>query len=86
MHRLNSTGEMVGGKEKIQPNAALQLYTLNAARATFEEAIKGTITAGKLADMVVLNADPTRLTADEFRNLQVDMTIIGGEVVWERNR
>jgi predicted amidohydrolase YtcJ len=86
MHRLNSTGEMVGGKEKIQPTAALQLYTLNAARATFEEAIKGTITAGKLADMVVLNADPTRLTADESRNLQVDMTIIGGKVVWEKNR
>ena len=86
MHRLNSTGEMVGGKEKIQPNAALQLYTINAARATFEEAIKGTITAGKLADMVVLNADPTQLTADEFRNLQVDMTIIGGKVVWEKNR
>jgi predicted amidohydrolase YtcJ len=36
--------------------------------------------------MVVLNADPTRLTADESRNLQVDMTIIGGKVVWEKNR
>jgi len=62
------------------------MYTLNAARATFEETIKGTITPGKLADLVVLNADPTRLRADEFRNLQVDKTIIGGKVVWEGNR
>jgi len=86
MHRLSATGEIVGGREKIQPTAALQMYTLNAARATFEETIKGTLTPGKLADLVVLNADPTRLTADEFRNLQVDNTIIGGKVVWERNR
>jgi predicted amidohydrolase YtcJ len=85
MHRLSATGEMVGGREKIQSTAALQMYTLNAARATFEEAIKGTISAGKLADMVVLNADPTRLTADEFKNLKVDKTIIGGKVVWEKN-
>jgi hypothetical protein len=62
------------------------MYTLNAARANFEETIKGTITPGKLADLAVLNADPTRLTADEFRNLQVDKTIIGGKVVWEKKR
>jgi hypothetical protein len=62
------------------------MYTLNAARANFEETIKGTITPGKLADLAVLNADPTRLIADEFRNLQVDKTIIGGKVVWEKKR
>jgi hypothetical protein len=84
MHRLSATGEIVGGREKIQFTAALQMYTLNAARATFEETIKGTITPGKLADLVVLNADPIQLAADEFRNLQVDKTIIGGKVVWER--
>jgi hypothetical protein len=86
MHRLSASGESVGGREKIQSTAALHMYTLNAARATFEETIKGTITPGKLADLVVLNADPTRLGADEFGNLQVDKTIIGGKVVWERNR
>jgi predicted amidohydrolase YtcJ len=86
MHRLSAAGDIVGGREKIESAAALQMYTLNAARAAFEESIKGTITPGKLADMVVLNADPTRLTADEFNTLQVDMTIIGGEVVWEKER
>jgi predicted amidohydrolase YtcJ len=84
MHRLSATGDIIGGRERIQPTAALQMYTLNAARATFEETIKGSITPGKLADLVVLNADPTRPRANEFRNLQVDKTIIGGEVVWEK--
>jgi predicted amidohydrolase YtcJ len=81
---LSATGDIVGGREKTPSTAALQMYTLNAARAAFEETIKGTITPGKLADLVVLNADPTRLRADEFRNLQVDKTIIGGKVVWEK--
>jgi len=85
IHRLSSTGDIVGGRQKIQPTAALQMYTVNAARATFEETIKGTVTAGKLADLVVLNSDPTRVAADEFKTLQVDMTIIGGKIVWEKN-
>ncbi|MDX2502503.1 MAG: amidohydrolase family protein, partial [Deltaproteobacteria bacterium] len=72
--------------QRIRPGAALQMYTLNAARATFEESIKGTITKRKLADLVVLNADPTRLAADAFKSLQVEMTIIGGKVVWEKER
>ena len=85
MHRLNSTGDIVGGREKIKPAEALQMYTLNAARATFEETFKGSITPGKLADLVILNQDPTRLTADGFKNLQIDMTIIGGKIVWEKD-
>jgi len=86
MHRLSATGDLVGGREKIQSTAALQMYTLNAAYANFEETIKGTISPGRLADLVVLNTDPTGLKADEFRNLKVDKTIIGGKIVWERKR
>ena len=84
MHRLSATGDIIGDREKIQATTALQMYTLSAARAAFEETIKGTITPGKLADLVVLNADPTRLGAAEFKNLQVEKTIIGGKVVWEK--
>ena len=85
MHRLSSTGDRVGGREKIKPAEALQMYTLNAARATFEETFKGSIAPGKLADLVVLNSDPARLKADEFKNLKVDMTIIGGKIVWDKD-
>jgi predicted amidohydrolase YtcJ len=86
MHRLSATGDLVGSRQKIRSTAAVQMYTLNAARATFEEFIKGTITPGKLADLVILNGDLTRPTADEFSNLQVDKTMIGGKVVWEKKR
>jgi len=59
------------------------MYTDYAARTTFEEKIKGSITPGKLADLVVLSGDPTKLPADEIKNIQVAMTVINGEVVWD---
>jgi len=58
------------------------MYTRNSSMATFEEKIKGSITPGKLADMVVLNGDPTRLPIDEIKDIKVEMTILDGEVVW----
>jgi predicted amidohydrolase YtcJ len=52
---------------------------------TFEEGIKGTLEAGKLADMIVLDADPLEIEAEKLRNVKVDLTIIGGRIVYERS-
>jgi hypothetical protein len=59
------------------------MYTINGAYASFEEDIKGSITRGKLADMVLLSDDPTQTPPEEIKNIKIEMTIIGGEVVWE---
>lgn len=83
--RRTETGDTVMEREKIDPIDALRLYTRYAAEASFEETIKGTITPGKLADLVVLKGDPTQLPPDEIRDLSVEMTILGGELVWERD-
>jgi len=80
--RKSETGKTVGGEEKISPLDALRMYTVNAARASFEENLKGSITPGKLADLVVLNADPSAVTPDEIKDIGVEMTIIDGKVVW----
>jgi hypothetical protein len=77
-------GSRVAHLEKIAPLDALRMYTSHAARATFQETIKGSITPGKLADLVVLNGDPTKVPADEIKNLQVEMTILNGEVAWSK--
>lgn len=82
--RLAENNNLVGEHEKISIMDALRMYTQNAARAAFQDNIKGTVTPGKLADLVVLNADPRRLSASEFKHLKVDMTILGGEVVYRR--
>jgi predicted amidohydrolase YtcJ len=82
--RMDQSGNVVGEDEKIRPIDALRMYTQNAARAMFEESIKGTIKPENLADLVVLNADPTHLTPDEIKDIKVEMTLIDGEVVWKR--
>ena len=60
------------------------MYTLAGAYASFEEQLKGSIEVGKLADMVVLSADPTRVAPEEIKGIKVEQTIIAGEIVWER--
>ncbi|KKL74931.1 hypothetical protein LCGC14_2059970, partial [marine sediment metagenome] len=79
--RKTKTGKTISAKERISPLIALGLYTNNAVRATFDEGIKGSITPGKFADLVLLNGDPTRLPADEIKDLAVEMTFLDGKIV-----
>jgi len=83
--RMTETGETVLSKEKITPEEALRMYGETAARATFDEGMKGSISPGKLADLVVLSGDPTKAPIDEIRNMKVEMTILNGEIVWEKS-
>jgi predicted amidohydrolase YtcJ len=82
--RRTERGHSILPEEGISPVEAIKMYTEHAARAAFEEKIKGSITPGKLADVVVLNGDPTKLPVDEIKDIQVEMTIINGEIVWDK--
>lgn len=82
--RRTEQGELVLPKEGISPLESIRMYTENSARTTFQEMIKGSITSGKLADLVVLSGDPIRVPADTIKEIKVEMTILNGEVVWER--
>lgn len=80
--RLAASGQAVVPEERIEISEALSMYTIHAAKATFTEKIKGSIRPGLLADLVILNGDPTRLSVNEVKDLQVKMTIINGQPVW----
>ena len=82
--RTTETGQTVLPEEKITPEEALRMYRETAAKATFDDAMKGSISPGKLADVVVLNGDPTKVPINDIKDLEVEMTIINGEVVWEK--
>jgi predicted amidohydrolase YtcJ len=84
--RKTETGKAVGEGEKINSLDALRMYTVHAARASFEEGLKGSITPGKLADLVALNGDPSVAPPDEIKDMEVQMTILNGEVVWHKQR
>ena len=81
--RKTASGEQLQPEETIRPEQALAMYTTNAAYASHEEGIKGSITPGKLADMVLLSDDPTRVETEAIKDISVEMTVIGGNVVWE---
>src|SRR5258706_268272 len=62
---------------------ALQINTLNGAYASREEAIKGSITPGKLADVVVLADDPHTAYPDKIKDIQIVRTVVGGSTVYQ---
>jgi predicted amidohydrolase YtcJ len=59
------------------------MHTINGAYASFEEDLKGSIEAGKLADLTVLGDDPASVPVTEIRHIPVDMTVVGGQVMFE---
>jgi predicted amidohydrolase YtcJ len=81
--RQAESGQVLLPEECVSVQQALALYTVNAAYASLEEKIKGSLSPGKLADMVVLNDDPTKVPPEKIKDIKVEMTIIGGEVVYE---
>ena len=81
--RRAESGQRLLPREGISTSTALALYTTNAAYVAFEERIKGSLAPGKLADIVVLSDDPTKAPPERIKDIRVEMTIIGGKVVWE---
>jgi predicted amidohydrolase YtcJ len=82
--RTTDSGQSLLSEERISTLEALQMYTTGAAYASFEETNKGSIAPGKLADLVVLTGDPTEVAMKDIIGLEVEMTIIDGEIVWRR--
>lgn len=75
-------GQPEGGwhmEEAVSIHAALHAYTMGAAYAEFEETRKGSLTPGKLADFVVLSADPTAVAPPRLLDIRVLRTFVGGE-------
>lgn len=71
-------------EEKLSVYEAIELYTKGSAYASFEENEKGTLTVGKLADMVVLSEDPFEVKPDSIKDIEVLTTIVGGEIVYSK--
>lgn len=72
-------------EQRITPAEAIRCYTLNSAYAEFTEKRKGSITPGKLADLVVLSKNILEVNPLEILDTRVDMTFFGGELVFVRN-
>lgn len=80
--RKSKSGKVYGEHQRITVLEAIRMYTWNGAYASFEEGIKGSIEVGKLADLVVLNGSILNTEPDQIKAMQVEMTLINGEIVY----
>lgn len=82
--RLTRRGQKLAQEECLSVYDALRAVTADAAYQYHEENDKGTLAPGKLADMIVLSHNPLKVQPDELREIQVDVTIKDGEIVYQR--
>ncbi len=85
--RQTLTGEPAEGwfpEQRVSLEEALKAYTYGSAFGAFEETIKGTISPGKLADFAVLDTDLFSTSPDRWLKANVDLTIVGGKIVFSR--
>jgi predicted amidohydrolase YtcJ len=81
--RTDTRGNVWGPKQRITIEEAIRVGTLNGAYASFEEKLKGSIEAGKLADLVVLGRDPLRENPSTLVTIPIERTMIGGRWSFE---
>jgi predicted amidohydrolase YtcJ len=81
--RTGWDGKTWGANQRITVDEALRVLTLNGAYNSHEEAIKGSIKPGKLADFVVLSDDPFTMPKEKIKDLQIVRTVVGGTTVYQ---
>jgi len=85
VNRRTDTGKDLDASQKISRVEALRAYTTLGAFSGREEALKGSLEPGKLADIAILDRDFFDCPADDIRDIKVNTTILGGQTVFERN-
>ena len=80
------SGEGWHPEQAVSREQALKMFTLWPAHVAFEENDKGSIEVGKLADFTVLSADIMKLPESEILNTRAEMTVTGGETLYQRNK
>ncbi len=81
--RTGWNGETWGANQRITVDEALRVNTINGAYASREEAIKGSIATGKLADFVVLADDPHTVDKEKIKDIAIVRTVVGGSTVYQ---
>ncbi len=82
--RTGWNGQVWGANQRITVEEAVQVNTINGAYNSHEEAIKGSITPGKLADFVVLADDPHTVSQENIKDIEIVRTVTGGSTVYQK--
>jgi hypothetical protein len=83
--RKDYSGRTWGAKQKVTVDEAIKIATIHGAWASFEEKTKGSITAGKLADFVMLEKDPHDVPPDTIKDIKIARTVVGGKTMYPKS-
>ncbi len=84
VNRISRSGQVIGPGERIAPHEGLRALTIDAAYQYGEEDRKGSIETGKLADLTILDANPTKVDVAAIKDIKVSATIKEGKTIYER--
>ena len=84
VNRVSRSGRVMGAEQRVTPLEALEAITIDGARMYGEEATKGSIEPGKLADLVILSGNPLTVAPATIETIRVVETIKEGKTVWKR--
>ena len=82
--RKDVEGRTWGANQMISVDDAIRICTVNGAYASFEEDVKGSITAGKLGDFVILGQNPHDADPDGIKEIPIVRTVVGGNTVYSK--
>jgi predicted amidohydrolase YtcJ len=82
--RRDYRGREWGPNQKVTMDEALRIATVNGAYASYEENTKGSITAGKYADFVMLEKDPHDVDPGAIKDIKIARTVVGGRTVYPK--
>jgi predicted amidohydrolase YtcJ len=84
VNRTSRSGDVIGKNERISPYEAMKAITINAAYEIFEENKKGSLKVGKVADLVILDANPLKIEPAKIKKIIVSETIKNGKTIYMR--
>jgi len=84
VNRTSRSGDVIGSDERITPYQAMKGITLNSAYQSFEEDKKGSLKVGKIADLVILDANPLKIESSKIKEIVVLETIKNGKTIYTR--
>ena len=82
--RMTNRGTVLGLVEALSLEEAIGAYTVNSAYGSFEEGVKGTLAVGRLGDVAVLDTDLFTAEPEAWLDAQCDLTVLDGDVVYDR--